>query len=140
MSSANMLLQGRSVYVQRPRRALLYGLAIWTLWVTVVITAFFTLPEAFVTSPLYVSMQVIFLVTLVLAFAIHYVRKVQESTFREGLLIGLLWTVVFIAADVTHNSLMHPSAMDGYFVTVVPSYIIVPIITTVVMGYLRPKS
>lgn len=140
MSSANALVRGRSVHVQRPWRALLYGLAIWSIWVTLVITAFYTLPEALVTSPLYVSMQVISLVTLVLAFAIDYVRRVRESTFREGLLIGLIWTVVFIASDLIHNTLMHPSAMDNYFSTVVPSYIVMPITTTLVMGYLKPKS
>jgi hypothetical protein len=140
MSSANVLVRGRNAYMQRPWRALLYGLAIWFIWVTLVITAFFMLPEAFVTSPLYVSMQVISLVTLVLAFAIHYVQKVRESTFREGLLIGLVWTVVFIASDLVHNSLMHPSTMDGYFTTVVPSYIVLPITTTLVMGYLKPKA
>lgn len=140
MSSADALVRGRSVYVQRPWRALLYGLALWFIWVSLVITAFFTLPEAFVTSPLYVSMQVISLVTLLLAFAIHYVRKVRESTFREGVLIGLVWTVVFIASDLVHNTLMHPSAMDNYFITVVPSYIVMPITTTLVMGYLKPKS
>jgi hypothetical protein len=139
MSSANTVLQGRSVYLQRPMRALLYGLAIWFIWVTLVITAFYTLPKAFVTSPLYVSMQVISLVTLLLAFAIHYVRKVRESTFREGLLIGLVWTVVFIASDLIHNTLMHPSAVDNYFSTIVPSYIVMPITTTLVMGYLKPK-
>jgi hypothetical protein len=139
MSSANMVL-GRSSYLQLPLRALLYGLAVWFIWTTLVITAFELLPEEIATSALFVSMKVVSLAALVLAVAVLYLRRVAESTLREGLVVGLGWTVLFIASDLIHYSLMHSIDVGNYFLTVVPSYIVMPVTTTLVMGYLKPKS
>jgi hypothetical protein len=46
---------------------------------------------------------------------------------------GLIWVVVLIALDLAHYVMV---SFDGgtYFVTVAPSYILIPIITTSTMG------
>ncbi len=139
MNSAPMVLQDRTISMQRPRRALLYGLAIWLVWTTLVITAFQMLPADIATSALFVSMKVVTLAALVLALAVHYLRKVTASSLREGLLIGLSWTATIIALDLSHY-LMAPFDIGNYFITVAPSYIVVPITTTLVMGYLKRRS
>jgi hypothetical protein len=126
----------RTAPVRRPGRALAYGVAIWFIWTTLVIVAFERLPAEFGASALFVSMKVIVLVTLVLAFAVHYLRKVTESTVAEGLLVGVGWTVILVALDLAHY-LMAPFDVVRYLTTVAPPYVVVPVTTTLVMGFLE---
>src|ERR687895_2593890 len=92
--------------MQSPIRALLYGIAIWFVWVSLVVIAAQVLPAGIVGSPLFVSMQAIALAALVLGSTILYLRKVGEGSFKEGLLVGLGWVVVMIVLDIAHSVLM----------------------------------
>ena len=134
--------------MQSPIRALLYGIAIWFVWVSLVVASAQILPTEIVGSALFVSMQMVALAALVLDSTVLYLRKVGEGSFEEGLLVGLGWVVIMIALDLAH-SVVHPQMVTldtgAYFATVVPSYVILPIITTLTMGYferrsLKPKS
>ncbi len=129
--------------MQSPIRALLYGIAIWFVWVSLVVTSAQILPTGISGSPLFVSMQMVALAALVLASTILYLRKVGEGSFGEGLLVGLSWVVIMIALDLAHSVVMPemvPLSIGAYFATVVPSYVVVPIITTLTMGYLERRS
>ncbi len=128
--------------MQSPIRALLYGIAIWFIWVSLVVASAEILPAEISGSPLFVSMQMVALAALVLGSAVLYLRKVGEGSFTEGLLVGLSWVVVMIAIDLAHSVVMPEMVPDigAHFATVVPSYIVVPIITTLTMGYLERRS
>jgi hypothetical protein len=140
MSSAIAHRRDRTAPVQRPGRALSYGLAIWFVWTTLVVVAFEKLPAEVGASAFFVSMKVVALVTLVLASAVHYVWTVAQSSVGEGLLIGLSWTVILVALDLTHY-LMAPFDVVRYLTNAAPAYAAVPITTTLVMGFLerRPR-
>jgi hypothetical protein len=128
--------------MQSPIRALLYGIAIWFIWVSLVVTSAQILPTGISGSPLFVSMQVIALAALVLGFTILYLRKVGEGSFKEGLLVGLSWVVVMVAIDLAHSVVMPDMVPDigAYLAAVVPTYVVVPIITTLTMGYLERRT
>jgi hypothetical protein len=66
-------------------------------------------------------MQTVALAALVLGSTVLYLRKVGEGSFREGFLVGLSWVVVMIALDLVHS-------------------VVMPIITTLTMGYLERRS
>jgi hypothetical protein len=128
--------------MQTPIRALLYGIAIWFVWVSLVVTAAEVLPTAIVGSPLFVSMQMVALATLALLFTVLYLRKVGEGSFGEGFLVGLVWVVVMVALDVAHSVAMPDMVPDigAYLATVGPSYVVMPIITTLTLGYLERRT
>jgi hypothetical protein len=132
----------RYINMQSPIRALLYGIAIWFLWVSLVMFSAEILPTGISGSALFVSMQMVALAALVLSFTILYLRKVGAGSFKEGVLVGLGWVVVMIALDLAHSVVMPEMVPDfgAYFTTVVPSYIVTPIITTLTMGYLERRS
>jgi hypothetical protein len=132
----------RQTIMQSPIRALLYGIAIWLVWVSLVVFSAELLPTSIVGSPLFVSMQIIALATLVLSSTILYLRKVGEGSAGEGLLVGLAWAVVMVGLDFAHSVIMPEMVPDfgAYFAAVAPSYVIMPIITTLTMGYLERRS
>ena len=75
--------------MQSPIRALLYGIAIWFVWVSLIVTSAEILPTGIGGSPLLVSMQTAALAALVLGSTILYLRKVGVVSSVEGLLVGL---------------------------------------------------
>jgi hypothetical protein len=133
--------------MQMPIRALLYGVAIWFVWVSLLVASAELLPAGIVGSALFVSMQMVALATLALGATILYLRKVGDSTLEEGFLVGLGWVVIMIAIDFAHSVVMPDMVPDigSHLATVVPTYVVLPIITTLTMGYLergtrKPKS
>ena len=129
--------------MQSPVRALLYGIAIWFVWVSLVVVSAQLLPTEISGSALFVSMQMVVLAALVLGFTILYLRKVGDGAFKEGLLVGLSWVIIMIGLDLAHSVVMPemvPPGIGAYFATVVPSYGVVPIITTPTIGYLERRS
>jgi hypothetical protein len=128
--------------MQSPVRALLYGIAIWFVWTGLVVTSAEILPTGISGSPLFVSLQMAALAALVLGSTILYLRKVGECSFVEGLLVGLSWAVIMIAIDLAHSVLMPDMVPDivAHLATVAPSYVVIPIITTLTMGYLGRRS
>jgi hypothetical protein len=128
--------------MQSPIRALLHGIAIWFVWVSLVVASAQILPSGISGSALFVSMQTVALAALVLGFTVLYLRKVGESSFGEGFLVGLSWVVVMIVLDLAHSVLMPEMIPDmgAYLIAVAPSYVVMPIITTLTMGYLERRS
>lgn len=128
--------------MQAPIRMLLYGIAIWFVWVSLVVFSAQLLPAEISGSPLFVSLQMVALATLVLGLTVLYLRKVGRSSFGEGILVGLVWVVVMIAIDFAHSVVMPAMIPDfrAYIAAVAPSYVVVPIITTMTMGYLERRS
>ncbi len=128
--------------MQTPIRILLYGIAIWFVWVSLVVLSAQILPAEISSAPLFVSMQMVALAALVLGFTVLYLRKVGQSSFGEGIVVGLVWVGVMIAVDFAHSVVMPAMVPDfgAYIAAVVPSYGVVPIITTLTMGSLERRS
>jgi hypothetical protein len=128
--------------MQSPIRTLLYGIAIWFVWVSLSVASAQILPTGISGSALFVSMQTVALVALVLGSTVLYLRKVGVGSFGEGFLVGLSWVGVMIALDLAHSVLMPEMVPDlgAYLVAVAPSYVVVPIITTLTIGYLERRS
>jgi hypothetical protein len=129
--------------MQSPIRALLYGIAVWFVWVSMVAASAQILPPEISGSPLFVTLQMVALATLVLGSTILYLRKVGDGTFEEGLLVGLSWVIIMIGLDLAHAVVMPemvPPSIGAYFATAAPSYVVVPIITTLTIGYLEWRS
>jgi hypothetical protein len=128
--------------MQSPIRALLYGIAIWLVWVSLIVASAQILPTRISGSALFVSMQTVALAALVLGSTVLYLRKVGESSFGEGVLVGLSWVGVMIALDLAHSVLMPEMVPDigAYLIAVALLYVVMPIITTLTMGYLERRS
>jgi hypothetical protein len=128
--------------MQSPIRALLYEIAIWFVWVSLVVASAQILPTGISGSALFVSMQTVALAALVLGSAVLYLRKVREGSFGEGFLVGLSWVVVMIALDLAHSVVMPEMVPDmgAYLIAVAPPYVVAPIITTLTMSYLERRS
>jgi hypothetical protein len=128
--------------MQSPIRALLYGIAIWFVWVSLVVASAQILPTGISGSALFVSMQTVAVAALVLGSTVLYLHKVGEGSFGEGFQVGLSWVVVMIALDLAHSVIMPEMVPDigAYLIAVAPSYVVMPIITTLTMGYLERRS
>jgi hypothetical protein len=128
--------------MQSPIRALLYRIAVWFVWVSLIVASAQILPTEISGSALFVSMQIVALAALVLGSTVLYLRKVGEGSFGEGVLVGLGWVVAMIALDLAHSVVMPEMVPDigAYLIAVVPSYVVIPIITTLTMGYLERRS
>jgi len=128
--------------MQSPIRALLYGIAIWFVWVSLIVTSAQILPTGISGSALFVSIQTIALAAFVLGSTVLYLRKVGEGSFGEGFLVGLSWVAVMIALDLAHSVLMPEMVPDigAYLIAVAPSYVVAPFITTLTIGYLERRS
>ena len=128
--------------MQSPIRDLLYGIAIWFVWVSLIVASAQILPTGISGSALFVSMQTVAVAALVLGSTVLYLRKVGEGSFGEGFLVGLSWVVVMIALDLAHSVVMPDMVPDigAYLIAVAPSYVVMPIITTLTMGYLERRS
>jgi hypothetical protein len=128
--------------MQSPIRALLYGIAIWFVWVSLIVASAQILPTGISGSALFVSIQTVALAALVIGSTVLYLRKVGEGSLGEGFLVGLSWVVVMIALDLAHSVLMPEMvpAIGAYLIAVAPSYVVAPFITTLTIGYLERRS
>lgn len=121
--------------MQSLKRALLYPVAGWFSWMGVIFTAYWLVPTSLLGSAFFVSMQTALSATLVVLFSVLYLRKVQQSSAREGFFVGLTALAIVVALDVIHNLVMSID-LGTYFATVVPAYFIIPVITTLLLGRL----
>jgi hypothetical protein len=87
--------------LQSPIRALLYGIAIWFAWVSLIVFSAEILPTGISGSPLFISMPLCAMAALVLGSAILYLRKVGESFLSTG--------------DCRFFAFSNGGSLDGYF-------------------------
>ena len=125
--------------IQRPARAVLYGIGAWFVWVTLAVTAYELLPAEIGNSTVFVATTWLLLAALVAGLAADYLQRVGVSSRGEGLMIGVLWAAMFVVLDLGHYAVMHPALLNGYLERTVLPYLIVPTLTTVLMGGLRRR-
>jgi hypothetical protein len=124
--------------MKRPIRAVVYGFLIWWLWFGYVGLAQF-LPDAVRSHPSFATARLLVLVLLVVAFAVHYLRRVGRSSVGEGAAIGFTWMALLIANDIGHFLFMEPTDIGVYLTQFAPLYGFVPIVTVAVFGYLERR-
>ena len=126
--------------MQRPVRAVVYGFAIWWIWLTFVGVAQ-VLPDSITSLPSYALARLLILVLLVVGFAVDYLRRVERSTAGEGLAVGLVWMALMIVNDFGHFIFMESSFDLGrYVTTAAPLYAFIPVITTAMFGQLAART
>ncbi|MGH3995793.1 MAG: hypothetical protein ACRDSN_25395, partial [Pseudonocardiaceae bacterium] len=115
---------------------LLYGLR---TWVSVILVSLVLFPlERY--EALHESLKLTALAAIALAFTILYLRKVGAGSAVEGILVGLLWAAVVIALDLVLFAFgAFNMGIGDYLLDVATSYLVFPVVTTLVMSYLRPR-
>lgn len=116
-------------------RVLLYGLAIWLVWASVVITVAEAFPAA-TTSPLFASTKVSLVVVLVLVAMRAYRRRVDVSSTAHAVLVGTAWAIVMIALDLSHYAMV-PFDVGYYLAHYAPAYLVVPVLTALASARIR---
>ena len=125
--------------MNRPIRAIVYGFLIWWLWFAFVGLAQ-VLPDTVRSHPSFVTLRLLVLVLLVVAFAVDYLRRVGRSSAAEGVAVGVTWMALLIANDIGHFLSMEPVDIGQYLAVSAPLYLFVPIITVTVFGRLMTRG
>ena len=87
---------------------------------------------------LHESLKSLGLVAATIAFTILYLRKVTAGSFGDGLGVGIVWTVVVVALDLVLYLLgAFNIGLGEYFTDVASAYLVIPVVTVLIMGYLR---
>lgn len=124
--------------MRSPKHAFLYGLGVW---VGLVVVSLALLPFEGENDALYESIKSTVLAAIALGFAIAYLRRVASSSVGEGVLVGVAWAAIAIALDL---ALFTAGAFNigllAYFTDVASSYLVIPVITALAMGYLQPRG
>ncbi|HET8641324.1 MAG TPA: hypothetical protein VFM37_05275 [Pseudonocardiaceae bacterium] len=124
--------------VQSPKRALLGGLGVW---VGLVAISLILLPAEGKHEALYESIKLSTLVGVTIALTIWYLRAVRAGSFVEGLVVGLVWAAITIIADLAlYFAGAFNISLTEYFTDVASSYLAIPIATTLVVGFLQPRT
>lgn len=125
--------------LQRPVRALLSGVGIWLVGALLTIIGTRGLPADAGASTTYLTFSWMVLATVVVLLSVSYLRRVDTSSRTEGVLVGVVWVATFVALDLVHFAFMHPAALGGYAAAHLPTYLPVPVMTTLVLGWLRGR-
>ena len=124
--------------MQRPLRVIAYGFAIWWIWFGL-IGAAQLLPDSITSTPSFASARLLALVVLVILFAVDYLRRIGQSSVREGLVVGVTWAALLVANDLGHFLFMGPTDLGLYLTAFAPLYAWIPVVTIVVFGRLTGR-
>jgi len=124
--------------MQSPKHAVLYGLGVW---VGLIAISLVLLPAEGKNEALYESIKLSSLVAVSLGFTILYLTRNPATSVVEGLLVGLGWAVIAIALDlVLYAAGAFNIGLGAYFSDVASSYLAMPVVTTLAMGFLGRKA
>lgn len=119
------------------KRIIAYGAGLW-----VVLVAASLLLRVYETgdSPLFESLKFLVLAIATVGLATLYLKKAKSVTTAEGFVVGLSWLIIVVLLDMVLYLLgMFNLGLDAYFKDVVSSYLIMPIVTTIIMSQLKVK-
>lgn len=123
--------------IQSPKLSLLYGVY---MWVALVITSLILRVYETGDSPLFESLKFLVLGGIAVCLTVQYLRNVKKSSAAEGFLVGGSWLVVTVVLDLVLFGLgLFNLSLGDYFKDVVTSYLIMPIVATLIMARLRAK-
>ena len=109
------------------RRALLLGLLVWLLPFVIALIAS-QLKDSW--RSLFESIMPVTLAAVVVGFSLLYFRQVGAPTVREGVILGILWSIVSVLIDLP-LMLSPPIKMPliEYLADMGLTYLMMPIIT-----------
>lgn len=123
--------------MQSTKRAVLYGIGVWIL-LTAVSSFLFALEKR--DDSLFESIKLISLAAIVVGFFVAYLRLVKKGSLGEGVLVGACWLAITIVLDLALYALgLFNISLADYFKDVASSYLIMPVLGGIILGYLRSK-
>jgi hypothetical protein len=110
------------------RRAILFGLLIWLIPFAV---AFVIFPLRESSRPLFESIMPVSVAGATVLFGVLYFRHVAGDYVRQGILIGVIWLVMFLLIDMPLMLLGGPMQMTlwEYISDIGITYLMIPAIT-----------
>ena len=131
----------------RLRRALPYGAGIW---VCLVVVSLVLLPLEDASEAVHESLKSCALVAIVLAFTVRRLSRPDPADrpvpadrppgMVDGLVTGLVWAAVAVLLDLGLFLLgAFNIGLGAYFADVASSYLVIPVTTAIVAGYLTPR-
>lgn len=126
--------------MQLPKRALVYGILAWAVWMPTVMGLMMGLPDAFIASRVGQALPGVLLMLSILIFGLLYLRKVRKASWREGALVGLVWMVIFVIFDIAHYALFGPVDLGAYFSTFFIGYFILPVTVGLLFQFTEAKK
>ena len=126
--------------MKSPKLAFLLGLAAWIAWMPTIMGLLMAMPSDYAASRVGTSLPAVLLAVSVLGFSIIYLRKIRQGTFKEGLLLGLSWMVIFGIFDALHYVAMGAFEPVSYLTMQFPVYLGIPILTTLLFCFTQAKD
>jgi TM2 domain-containing membrane protein YozV len=121
--------------------AIALGLAAWVAWMPTIMGLIMIMPNDYATSRVGTSLPAILLTVSVLGFAILYLRKIHQGSFKEGFFLGLIWMVLFGLFDALHYIAIGAAFSPLSYLTMqFPVYLGIPILTTLLFSFTQARS
>lgn len=119
------------------KKALIYGFAVWVIPFVIATMIF---PIRISDRVLFESVMPVAVTLCAVSFSILYLRNLQGSSLREGIMLGLVWFVISIGLDLLMFMPEGPMTMNlaDYMKDIALAYLIIPTIT-VGFSYLAEK-
>lgn len=121
-----------------PKHTILNGVGIW---VGIIVVSLALLPWETGSEPIHESLKAAAIAGLALAATVRQLARTPRPSAAQGLLVGVVWSAVVIGLDL---ALFATGAFTIglwlYVVDVASSYLIVPVVTTIAFGLLRPRA
>jgi hypothetical protein len=129
--------RGSAVATNRLVRAPLYGLMVWLGLVAI---SLILLPSEESNRPLHESIKLTALVGVLIGASILYLGRFSNAGWVEAALVGVLWAAVCIGLDLVLYAVgAFNIGLGKYFNDVASSYMVMPVVTTLVIGVLRRR-
>jgi predicted membrane channel-forming protein YqfA (hemolysin III family) len=117
---------------------IVYGFLIWLI---PFVASFFIFQLHETDRPLFETLMTVILTTTIMGVLIKYTKKNPIDSIQEGLLIGLIWLAINLFLDsfiFLWGPLKRP--LSDYIKDIGLTYLIIPIITTLVSKINYPKN
>ncbi|HEU5121507.1 MAG TPA: hypothetical protein VFT59_01570 [Candidatus Saccharimonadales bacterium] len=133
--SAHLLLQPRL-------RLLLWTLlafTAWWTWMGLVMGALALVNSGIFSPEIFESLKVALTVIMLVGITVLYLCLVGRSSWREGLVAGMVVMVVTIIMDSWFYMRMTADIGAGQLINATPSYLAIPVVTTLILGLLKKR-
>ncbi|MBI5679899.1 MAG: hypothetical protein HZC47_03260 [Methanobacterium sp.] len=124
--------------MNRYLKIVIFGFLVWLIPFLV---SFVVFPLKATMRPLFESIMPLVLTIVVVTLSYYYLKGMETSFVKEGMIIGLVWFVINIAIDLfmfMPASPMHMSFAD-YMMDIGLKYVMIPVIT-IGFGYIAQSK
>lgn len=109
-------------------KALVLGVIVW---LAPFVVAFLVFPFRDSNRPLFESIMAVAVTATAVVFGLRYLRQVESSLLREGMLLGVIWLLMSILIDAPLMLLGGPMKMTlaEYMADIGLTYASIPVVT-----------